>query len=64
MTMPNGSAVRVLTDRQTHTHTDGSVFITSTVDVGGKNVDSIESPEFGIEFLNSGGSSRAYGVDH
>ncbi len=36
---PNGSAVRALTDRHTdtHTHTDGSVFITSTADAGGNN---------------------------
>ena len=37
--MSNGSAVRVLKGRQTHTHshTDGSVSITSTTDAGGKN---------------------------
>ncbi len=34
---PNGSAVRALTDRHTHTHTDSSVFITSTADAGGNN---------------------------
>ena len=34
----NGSAVRVLTDRHTHTHTDGSVFITSTADAGGNEM--------------------------
>ena len=38
--MSNGSAVRVLTEGQTHTHTDtqtdGTVLITSTADAGGK----------------------------
>ena len=33
----HGSAVRALTDRQTDTHTDGTVFITSTADAEGKN---------------------------
>ena len=37
----NGSAVRALTDRQTdthtHSHTDGSVFITSTANAGGND---------------------------
>ena len=32
--MSNGSAMRVLTD----THTDSSVFITSTADAGGKKM--------------------------
>ncbi len=38
--MSNGSAVRVLTDRQTHRHTDRSVSITSTADAGGKDMTS------------------------
>ncbi len=33
----NGSDVRVLTDTQTHTQTDGTDFIPSTADAGGKN---------------------------
>ena len=33
----NGSVVRVLTDGQTHTKTDGADSITSTADAGGKN---------------------------
>ena len=35
---PNGSAVRVLTDRHTDTQTDGSVFITLTADAGGNKL--------------------------
>ena len=34
----NGSAVRALTYRHTHTQTDQTVSITSTAYVGGKNV--------------------------
>ena len=36
--MPNGSAMRALTDRHTDRHTDGSVFTTSTPETGGKNI--------------------------
>ncbi len=47
--MPNVSVVRALTDGQTcahthrHTHTDSSVFITSTADKGGKNDEAVFS---------------------
>ena len=34
--MSNGSVVRVLTDTNTDTQTDGTDFITSTADAGGK----------------------------
>ena len=34
----NGSVVRELNDGHTHTHTDGTDFIPSTADAGGKNV--------------------------
>ena len=36
--MPNGSAMRALTNRYTDTNTDGSVFIISTPDAGGKKL--------------------------
>ena len=34
----NGSVMRVLKDRQTDRHTDGTDSITSTADAGGKNL--------------------------
>ncbi len=46
--MSNGSAVRELTDAHTHTHTDrqtdGTDFIPSTADAGGKYCHTEQSP--------------------
>ncbi len=35
----NSSAVRALTGRQTDRHIDGTVFVTSTADAGGNDID-------------------------
>ncbi len=40
----NGLDVRELTDAHTHTQTDGTDFIPSTADAGGKNLDQVPTP--------------------